>query len=572
MAKIPTIGQEIKRLREEKQLTTQELADKVELSRVAITKYEGGQVKPSQKVITKLAEVFEVNEEYLQFLNMDIPDEYKTVIVEISKAPRSVYLMLGITPQPNQGTHLIKKLFSEIGENEEKHVAFYHQLIERLREYNLDPLLSLWVEYYRGILEFTQQNNERGTEILEDLYNRLDPDLDSELFTTVATKLGREHYVKNRLGQSRDYYFACQSVYEKQGNQLGLNDVFRALVDVYEKEGDYKQSILSLKKALEAVGNLPTAHRADTLLRLGVVYRYGGELNQSLECLKESLAIWQSTQNLQKMCNTQVALSDVCRDSYTPSEALQWSREAKMTLDQISKQIPHESYFHLRGFVECSEGAAYLVGGKPPKASDLLENTRDKYEDIRRIYRTVASHVVSIALRYLAQAYWKAGKTNKAEKLCHETLSELEIGYSSHTLIHRATVLITLGEIYLSQNRLEDLDRMIARFQNLHLSKENPQHYPNLARFSLLEAKIALDQNDWRLAATKFGEAISWALKWNSVLLTHEISPQIKEQIDRLRESNSSQANELANYLKVYCEENNLIRDDIIFDFLTWTE
>lgn len=568
MIEIPTIGDEIRRLRKEKGFTTRDLAARLGVTHVSVSKYESGQTHISEQILTKLAEVLEVDEPYLTFLNMNIPAVYKAVIVESGNAPQSLYHILGIPPRSSQAVELLKTLFTEIGEK--KHVTFYQQFIERLKGYNLDPPSPQWIEYYRGILEFTKQNNEEGTKILTELYRNLTLDVDSDLFVTVAMKIAREHYVKNRLRESQEYYVTCQSLYEQQRNPRGISDVLCALAEVHEKEGNYHQSVHSLEKALALVADRPIEQQAQNLLRLGVVYRYGGRLHEALEHLRKSLSIWETLQNMPRVCNTQVALSDAYLDSYNAREATKWSRKAKTTLEGTKQQIDNAFYFNLQGFVECSEGASYLVSGRFRNAINVLETTRNKYEDILRIhnYRTIASHIISIALRHLTQAYYQAGSTRKAEELCHQTLSELESGYSSHTLIHRATILTTLGEIYLSQDKLEKINHITTQFQDLKLSQENPQHYPSLARFHLLEGKIAIYEHAWDSAAMKLGEAIKRSIKWNVVLLTHEIAPKVQSQIELLREGNPARTDELVNQIKGYCETYNLLRDDVPLDFL----
>jgi len=73
----------------------------------------------------------------------------------------------------------------------------------------------------------------------------------------------------------------------------------------------------------------------------------------------------------------------------------------------------------------------------------------------------------------------------------------------------------------------------------------------------LLEAKLALAKGEWQLAKTKFDESISWAKKWHLALFTHEIAPQIQEQIEKFREVKSAQAQQLLNYLNQHLKEVN---------------
>lgn len=625
MKEIPSIGDEIRRLRKGKKFTTRDLGERLGISHVSISKYESGQVRPSEEIINKIAQVLSTDVEYLKFLALDIPEKYKKAILESGEAPSSISSRLSPVQESSQMAFLMARLFKSIGTNSESDVTFYAELIERLEESTLERLrvtseferdlnrgvvsvglrkefenngilvsqdatisveeknsewtiidfdkgqaflirkrgdhfyksdlsFSRWTEYYKGRLEFTKQRNEVGTEILEKLYDRLKPYLhtnfiDLELFVTVALKLGREHYNRGNLGKSRKYYLDCQSVYEMQNNQLGLSNVFKALAGTYEKEGDYTQTVHYLSLTVNTLKYLPLAHRAQHLHQIGLFYRYTGELEKSEKYQLKSLNIWQSVQDMWKLSLAQAALSALYHYWFKPKEALVWAREAKRTLKEVGEhEISPEDYFNTRGLIECATAAAHLVGGNYRRAIELSEDIKHRYEDLSRIYKATASNIVFTASRRLVRAYWKTGKLEKGEQLCLEILKRTT-SYNPHNVIHRGRLLYTLGEIYLSDNRLDNLDNISSEFQKLNFSEDNPQYYPTFARFSLLEARIALTKKDWQSSTTKFSEAIRWAKEWNPVLLTYEIEPEIREQINSLRESSSSQADELVNTL-----------------------
>lgn len=76
----------IKYLREKKNLTGQQLADRLDVSRSTITSYESGRMAPSHAVLQKICEVLDVSAQDIMFLDIEEQDkeekalfkEYKT--------------------------------------------------------------------------------------------------------------------------------------------------------------------------------------------------------------------------------------------------------------------------------------------------------------------------------------------------------------------------------------------------------------------------------------------------------------------------------------------------------------
>ncbi len=56
-----TIGQKLKELRTAENLTQQQLADKLEISRVNYTRYETNAVRPDYEVLIKIADFYEIS-------------------------------------------------------------------------------------------------------------------------------------------------------------------------------------------------------------------------------------------------------------------------------------------------------------------------------------------------------------------------------------------------------------------------------------------------------------------------------------------------------------------------------
>lgn len=68
----------LKQLRLEREITQQEIADMVKISRSVISQYENGLVEPTASVISKLADFFEVSTDYL----LNRSDDYGNVSVQ----------------------------------------------------------------------------------------------------------------------------------------------------------------------------------------------------------------------------------------------------------------------------------------------------------------------------------------------------------------------------------------------------------------------------------------------------------------------------------------------------------
>lgn len=58
-------SQKLKRLRQEKNWSQEKLAEEIGVKRLAVSKYESGQSKPSAETLQKISEVFGVSIDYL---------------------------------------------------------------------------------------------------------------------------------------------------------------------------------------------------------------------------------------------------------------------------------------------------------------------------------------------------------------------------------------------------------------------------------------------------------------------------------------------------------------------------
>ena len=63
------IGKEIKKLRTERELTQDQLAEKLNVTRQAVSNWETGKTQPDLETLTALADIFEVSVEELIYAN-----------------------------------------------------------------------------------------------------------------------------------------------------------------------------------------------------------------------------------------------------------------------------------------------------------------------------------------------------------------------------------------------------------------------------------------------------------------------------------------------------------------------
>lgn len=69
MVNFKAIGQRIKRLRKEKELTQEKLAELLNISTEHLSRIETGSYRPSFSLITKISEIFNVDEQTIMFGN-----------------------------------------------------------------------------------------------------------------------------------------------------------------------------------------------------------------------------------------------------------------------------------------------------------------------------------------------------------------------------------------------------------------------------------------------------------------------------------------------------------------------
>ena len=98
--KIPTLFEELRRLRKRKGWTIFQVGERVGVSGGMISLYETREVAIPSQTLRRIAQLYEVDKEYLHFLSLPIPMEYKQLITLSPQAPKAILRHLGIRPQP----------------------------------------------------------------------------------------------------------------------------------------------------------------------------------------------------------------------------------------------------------------------------------------------------------------------------------------------------------------------------------------------------------------------------------------------------------------------------------------
>jgi transcriptional regulator with XRE-family HTH domain len=91
-------SERLKKLRKHHNYTQDFVAEKMDISRVAYTKYEGGKTMPSPENIEKLADLFKVSVDYL-FGRTDDPTPYREVDSDLDSSPDEELKQLLSDPQ-----------------------------------------------------------------------------------------------------------------------------------------------------------------------------------------------------------------------------------------------------------------------------------------------------------------------------------------------------------------------------------------------------------------------------------------------------------------------------------------
>ena len=88
------LAEKIQKLRKQKGLSQEQLADKLGISRQSISKWEADQASPEIDKIVKLSEIFEVSTDYLL---KDKSEQKSELIVESYQRKQDIKMKVGIT-------------------------------------------------------------------------------------------------------------------------------------------------------------------------------------------------------------------------------------------------------------------------------------------------------------------------------------------------------------------------------------------------------------------------------------------------------------------------------------------
>lgn len=103
MINFKAIGQRIKRIRKEKDLTQEKLAELLNISTEHLSRIETGSYRPSLALIEKISEIFETDEQTIMFGN----------IIEAQKSNELSEKIDGLSDNKKQAVSIIIDLISE---------------------------------------------------------------------------------------------------------------------------------------------------------------------------------------------------------------------------------------------------------------------------------------------------------------------------------------------------------------------------------------------------------------------------------------------------------------------------
>lgn len=89
-----TFGSRLKKLRQNYNMTQQDLATAIRLSKANVSKYESDQIQPSMETLVMISELFHVSVDYL----LGAPTDFITKQVDLSEAESKLLALQGKKP------------------------------------------------------------------------------------------------------------------------------------------------------------------------------------------------------------------------------------------------------------------------------------------------------------------------------------------------------------------------------------------------------------------------------------------------------------------------------------------
>lgn len=211
-----SFGERLRELRKEKGLLQRELAERLNLSRVAITQYENGNRVPDQEIINKIADYFGVSLDYLMG-KTDIRNPYVPQLTKKDDKKYALELLKKVL-KDKRGSIDLRNLF-----NKKEKSNFPNAIIEEIEYDESEDISKICIQdpqpddSITNKEDFLAQAKEKyglrgkkqAEELLEKIQSLFDggelPDEDKDEFFRAITEIYFESKEKNKKYTPKKY-------------------------------------------------------------------------------------------------------------------------------------------------------------------------------------------------------------------------------------------------------------------------------------------------------------------------------------------------------------------------------
>lgn len=543
--KIPTLFEELRRLRKRFGWTIFQVGERVGVSGGMISLYETREVAIPSQTLRRIAQLYEVDFEYLYFLSLPIPMEYKQLITQNPQAPKAILRHLGIRPQPGE-ISLLVRLFEKVIRDDPQKRQSHQTLLDQFEEIELPDPLPLWVRYYRARFACALGQSEQGTALLTALYDETGPaeaPTVPDLWQKVGMRLGQEHFTKGRYSQAIPYLHACQEHFGRQRDFAGLTLALVQLAELCEETGDERSMGGYFKHSFNAVGLAKNEFYARVRQSYGAVQARLGAWDDAEEALLEALEVWGQLDSPRERLETHLLLADVSRQQKRWVKAQRELNAARDLLHQ--KNL--DDWMIWSGKVDCAE--AQLIWDKGEKAQAIR-----RFRQIQTWYLNLAEEhagAETIALKAggaLVEMYITEGDFGAALTQARSLLEQMPLA-CPRDAVAQGELLHLLFPAFEPPAFAAELSTLVAQTK-AKLSEDNPEHAPLWAIVSCMEAEAALTQEAYGDVVSLIRTAVRWTLDTEAVAIRQRVLKTLTVQLERLRESQPESAEAVHQKLK----------------------
>lgn len=550
--KIPTLFEELRRLRQRKGWTIFQVGERVGVSGGMISLYETREVALPEETLRRIAQLYEVDFEYLRFLSLPIPVEYQQLIAMSPQAPKAIHRHLSIQPQPGE-IPLLMQLFEKVIRDDPHKLQYHQTLLDWLSDVELPDPTPLWVRYYRALFADACGQSVKGTRLLTSLYDETGPPeapTIPDLWQKVGMRLGREHFTTGRYSQAIPYLHACQEHFGRLRDFAGLTLVLVQLAELCEETGDERSLQGYFKHSFNAVGDAKNEFYARVRQSYGAVQARRQAWDDAELALLGALQVWgQLHPALRSGLETHLLLAEVYRQQKRWVKA---QREVNAAREILHREKV-DDWLTLSGRVDCAE--AKLLWDKGEKVQAI-----QRFQQIEALYCHLAEKhagVEAIALlagRASVEAYIDEGDFGAALAQARSLLLRMPLT-CPRDACEQGELLHLLLPAFEQPAFAAELSTLVSQVQAT-LSEDNPEHAPLWAVVSGMRAEAALISEASADVVSLLRTAVRWTLDTEAVVIRRHALETTAVQLERLRERHPDNAvaacRELASLLSVH--------------------